>query len=388
MRHPSTVDRFLLLGFPLLVGFAVAIAPCAALAAPANNAVYAFAQQKIYGMTLTASGNATLVGDAVRGLSLKMTTAATSDNFPGAFAVNGGLDVKQSFISNGSVPKPMENFVKNTPYSAPSNEIVLRQAIATALGTQRGFATDDLAPHFTSGQNFSRSDAYVTPAPDARTFEGSASPPTGAGWPTSGTPIAAGKLFAPIGSRGTLSIDSVAEALLTTADHDSIGSGLSDWVVTGRFKIVGRKDAVAAVKLDFNVAERLVVHSHEPIKNISTASNSLAFDVLDGFGRSVFGSGFLGNNPSATRLLSSPATGSETYNFNTVNSTNLFPGPSRVDFQTEFLPVGDYTFTIKGTTTAYVSAVPEITSHALLATAGVCAAAFSIGRRRSRRRTC
>jgi len=358
MRYRSTVDRFL-----FLVGIAVAIAPPTTLAAPAKNADYAFAQQKTYSSTLTASGNATLVGDAV----------------------NDGIAVKQSFISDGSVPRPVENFAKNTPYSAPSNEIVLRQAIATALGKPRGFATDDLSSHFTVGKKFSRSDASVTATAGNGSFTASAGPPTGSGWPKPGTPIAAGKLFAPIGSRGTLSIDSVAEALITDADHDSTGSGSSDWVATGKFEIVGGKNAAGALKLDVNVAEHLVVSTHEPIKTISTASNSLAFDVLDSLGRSVFGSVFLRENPSAPWLLSSPATGSETYNFHTLNSASLFSDSSRVDLQTEFLPVEDSAFAIKGTTTAYVSTVPEITSIAFLATAGVCAVAASVCRLRSRR---
>jgi hypothetical protein len=241
MRYRSTVDRFL-----FLVGLAVAIAPPATLAAPAKNAVYAFAQQKTYSLPLTASGNATLVGDTFNGISLRLTTAAESGNFSGEFAVNGGIDVKQSFISNGSVPKPVENLAQNTPYSAPSNEIVPHQAIATAL----------------HGRNL---------------------------------------------------------------------------------------------------------------------------DGLDSRGNPVLSHCCVGNDPSLARLLSSPTVGSTTFDFHTVNSNNLFARSSRVDFQTELLPVGDCACAIAGTTKAYVSAVPEISSRALLITAGVWAAAVSGCLHRSRR---
>ena len=346
--------------------------PQARAVPPDPKAVYAFAEQKIYGMTLTGvpGSTATISGDPL-GFSVKMTSAATADNFPGVVAHNGGLDVPQSFISNGSVLAPVENYIANTSFSSPTNERVLTQVTPTIPGVAKGFDTTDPVAAFVPGQNYARSDAYVTPYTDTTNVSSpfSGTVPSGAGWPAVGNPISTGHIFAPVGSGDTLSIDSVAESLLTNADHNSIGSGVTDWVVTGKFQIFGNAGQQAALSLDFNVVERLVVYSYNPLVNISTASNTLAFDVLDSRGRSVFGP-FLGTNPSATRLLSSPATGSETYNNNTGIISHLYPGPVLVNFQTKPLDVGDYTFTIKGTTTAYVSAVPEPGTNLSLAMAG------------------
>lgn len=385
MRHPSTVDRFL-----LLVGSAVAIALSTTLAAPANEGVHAFAQRTISGTPLTTSGHATLVGDAVHDRSPQTPTAAASATDPGELALSGEADVEQSFERSGAGPKYEMTVARHTPSSAPSHEIVLRQAIATALGTRYGFTTDDPAPQAVADRNFPRSGASIADVPDTGSLEAPAGLTTGNGWPKPGTSIAAGKLFVPIGSRDTLSFDSVPAAHRTSTETASIGRGSSGQGVTGAFKIVGGYEAVAAVKLDFNVAEHLVISSHEPLESVSTASasDSLAFEVVDRVGRSVFGDDLLGNTPSATRFLASPARGSETRDFNAVNSANLFAVQSRVDLQTEFLPVGDDTIAIHDTSTARISAAPEITSHALLATAGVCAAALSVCLRRPRRQAC
>jgi hypothetical protein len=59
----------------------------------------------------------------------------------------------------------------------------------------------------------------------------------------------------------------------------------------------------------------MAVYSYAPLTNIAIASNAFSFDVLDSLGSSVFG-GLLGSNPAISRLLSSPATGSEVYNNN------------------------------------------------------------------------
>jgi len=363
--------RSCLLAIPL-AGTVVFFSPPPQAQAIDPQAVYAFAEQKIYGMTLTGvpGSTATVSGDPL-GFSVKMTSAATADNFPGVVAHNGGLDVLQSFISNGSVLPPVQNYIANTPFSAPTNERVLTQLTPTIAGVAQGFDTTDPVAAFVPGQNYARADAYVAPYTDTANVNPpySGTVPSGSGWPAAGTPISTGHLFAPVGSADTLAIDSVAESLLTNADHDSIGSGVSDWVVTGKFHIFGNAGQQAALSLDFNLVERLVVYSYSPLVNISTASNSLSFDVLDSHGRSVYGP-FLGTNPSSTRLLSSPATGSETYNNNTGIISHLYPGPVLVNFQTKPLSVGDYTFTIKGTTTAYVSAVPEPGTNLSLGMAG------------------
>ncbi|NBV44264.1 MAG: hypothetical protein EBR86_01135, partial [Planctomycetia bacterium] len=69
----------------------------------AGGAVYAFAQQKIYSMTMTTTpgSSATLVGDP-NGFAVKMSTKATVDTIPGITAHNGGLDALQSFIGSGA----------------------------------------------------------------------------------------------------------------------------------------------------------------------------------------------------------------------------------------------------------------------------------------------
>ena len=97
---------------------------------PAPAAMYAFAQQKIYGMTLSPipGGSALLVGDTT-GFVVKMSTAASVDSAPGINAHIGGLDADQSFIGSGLPLPPPENWTNNAPlgYSVPVSERVLVQ---------------------------------------------------------------------------------------------------------------------------------------------------------------------------------------------------------------------------------------------------------------------
>ena len=357
---------------------------------PAPTAMYAFAQQKIYGMTLTAvnGGSATLVGDPL-GFAVKMSTAASVDSFPGINAHNGGLDAKQSFI--GSVPAlpPPENWTNNAPlgYSVPAGERVLVQVNPTGQGAAKGITVGiPVAGDFALGRNFARSDVYTAPNPDplppgAASAAIPADVPLGS-WPPVGSMVDTNRLFAAIGSPDTLSIDLVAETLLTDAAHGTISNGVSDWAVTGKFSVVSENpNARVGVSLDFNVIERIAVYSYKPLTNIATASNDFSFDVLDSVGRSVFG-GLLGSNPSISRLLSSPATGSEVYNNHTNFPTHIYPGPGVASFQTIPLAPGDYSFTIKGTSTAYVSALPEPGMNAALAVVVAGGAAWWRRRRR------
>lgn len=392
----KSLAHSLLLALPL-AGMAIGLAsPRPAAAAPVN-AVYAFAQQKIYGMTINYDQqHATVTGDPL-GFAVKMTSAATSDALPGILAKNGGLDVDVSYLPNPSFTPPPttgvatgNNFVWNTPNSSAANEVVLKQALPTTLLGQ-GVYLNDLTSQFNGygNQGFSRGDAYVT-LPSTTLISGTtgnASSPSGPGWPASGTPVAIGRLFAPIGSPDAIAIDSVAEALLTNADHDTIASGVSDWVVTGKMHVNSDSpnEHWADVSLNFNIAERMVVYSHAPLLNISTSSNNFAFDITDdSTGLSVFGGGITGLNPSTTRLISSPLTGSETYNNWTMGVTHIYPGVNAVEFKASKLAAGDYTFTIKGTSTAYVSAVPEPGTNVALALAGVSAAVGWCGRRMRR----
>lgn len=346
-------------------------------AAPiAVNAVYGFAEQKVYGMTLSAAPGAsgTLVGT---NFNVKMSNKAAFNSVP-SVSNNGGLDAPQSFVTSGTPAKPPENYSgnANAGMSVPANERVLLQANPTPAGVARGIDLGKPVPaSFLAGHNFARGDGYVTNNPDT------AVGPPGAGaipanvpvgsWPPDGNQVPAGKLFAPVGTPGTLSIDLVAEALLNGEGYATIASGASDWVVTGGFSVTGGVDARAAVAFDFNLVERLVVYSWSPEFDTATASNALALDVLDSAGRSVFGP-FFGANPSTTRLLSTELAGAATYNNNTLVPTHIYPGPLNVNFQTMPLGPGDYSFTLKGTSTAYVTAVPEPATNAWLALAAVC----------------
>jgi len=353
---------------------------------PATAAVYAFAQQKVYGMTLTATpgSSASLVGaDFV----VKMSTKAAWDTVPGV-AHNGGLDAQQSFIGNGLPPQPVENFSDNAfpGMSMPANERVLIQANPTPPGIAGGTTlTVPTGASFFAGHNFARSDVYTTVNPDTTvTGTGSGAIPADAPpgtWPADGNGVATSKLFAPIGTPGTLSIDLAAESLLDGEGYATISSGVADWVVSGVFTIVGDASSRAALSLDFNIVERMVVSSWSPQIDVATASNTFAMDVLDHAGVSVFGP-FLGANPSITRMLSTGVIAAATYNNNTSIPTHVYPGPVIVNFQTIPLAPGDYTFTIKGTSTAYVSAVPEPSTGVSLALAAAGLGAWRWRRRR------
>lgn len=349
------------LGLPIVVASAIVSAPASARANPS----YAFAQQKIYGMTLSAApgSSATLSGDAL-GFSVKMSSDAAITALGTGISHNGGLDALESFISPAVPIAPVENYSGPAPagFSSPAGERVLLQAVPTAWGSPNGFTTSaPVVSDFTPGWNFSRSDVYATPNPDSGGVAGSGSPPADAPpgtWPTVGNNIPAGNLFASIGTPGTLSIDTVAEVLMTDMPHNTIGTGVSDWAATGAFFIAGGAASRAVVSFDFNLIERLVVSSDPDNDNKAEASNRLAFDVFDATGHSVFGP-FLGANPSSARMLTSISTFSETYNNSTFIASHLYPGPVLVNFQTMPLAPGRYTFEIKGTSTAHAVAVPE-----------------------------
>lgn len=350
------------LGFPIVVASTILAAFTGSARA---NPSYAFAQQKIYGMTLTAApgSSATLSGDAM-GFSAKMSSDAAITALGTGISHNGGLDALQSFISPALPLPPVENYSGPVPpgFSNPAGERVLIQAVPTAWGNPNGFTTTaPVAGNFTNGQNFARSDVYATPNPDVGGGVGSGSPPANVPpgrWPSDGNNIPSANLFAPIGTPGTLSIDTVAEVLMTDMPHNTIGTGVSDWALTGAFFVRGDASARAVVSFDFNLVERLVVSSDPVNDNKAEASNRLAFDVFDAGGQSVFGP-FLGANPSSARMLTSISTFSQTYNNATFIPSHMYPGPVLVNFQTMPLAPGRYTFAIKGTSTAHAVAVPE-----------------------------
>ena len=330
----------------------------------ADAVVYGFAQQKVYGMTLTAapgSSAAVIGGD----FSIKLGSSAAFDTVPGVVAHTGGLDTLQSFITSGLPGVPPENYSGNANpgMSLPANERVLLQANTTGVGVAQGIdLTNPQAGSFFAGRNFARGDGYVTPYPDTAVGppgSGAVPPDVPPGtWPATGNSVPSAHLFSPIGTPDTLSIDLVAEALLNGESYALVASGGSNWTASGSFSITGSADARAAVSLDFNLVERMVVYSWNPANDIATATNTLALDILDSAGRSVFGP-LAGANPSTTRLLTSGVVGAETYNNNTLVPTHLYPGPVVVNFQTMPLAPGNYSFVINGTTSADVTAAPE-----------------------------
>ncbi|MEI7782549.1 MAG: PEP-CTERM sorting domain-containing protein [Planctomycetota bacterium] len=198
-------------------------------------------------------------------------------------------------------------------------------------------------------------------------------------YPANGIDVPAGNLFS--NDPGTLSMDSMAEALLTDSGVGTFGTGISEWVVLGSFNLAG---GVGQVSLNFSLVERLIAFASGPDKGVVTASNALSWDVKDSNNNSVWGA--LGQNPSTTRVLPHPNNGlfGATYNNNTLIETDIYPGPNVYTFQTPVLQPGDYTFVITGKSSVDVNAVPEPSTHAMigLAAATLCGLAW----RRSRRR--
>lgn len=374
---------------------AAAAAMLAAMPTPAaadHGASYAFAQQKVYGMTLSAApgSNATLSGDP-RGFSVRMSTDAAIAALGLGVAFNGGLDARQAFVTPALPAAPAENYSGNAPagFSNPAGERVLLQhpLVTTAPGVPNGFVTTaPVMGDFTQGFNFARSDAYATPNPDTAVAPpGPGVPPANVppgSWPPGGTAVPSGKLFAAVGTPGTLSIDSVAEALMTDVKHDTVATGVSDWTATGAFVVSGAANSRAVVSFDFSLVERLVVFASDPSGDGAVASNRLSLDIFDTSGRSVFGP-FLGANPSSMRMLTSWSTLAETYNNATFIPGHMYPGPVSVRFQSTALAPGRYTFAIKGGSTAMAVAVPEPgTTAALAAAAATLLAGGAIRRRR------
>lgn len=376
-----TLVRFF--GLPLL-----AAAATISLSCQAEAASYGFSQQKVYGMTFTAApgSTATISGDPA-GFSMRMSTDAAISSIGPGISHNGGLDALQSFVTPSIPAAPAENYSGPLPagFSTPSNERVLLQVTPTAAGVANGFSTTSpVSGNFASGLNYARSDAYATPNPDTGGAVGSGTPPANAppgSWPPLGRNIPSSKLFAPIGTPGTLSIDTVAEALLTDEPHGTIGTGVSDWTVTGAFFIDATDPSGrAVVSFDFNLTERLVVFADSSADNTASAANRLSLDIFDSSGHSVFGP-FLGANPSSTRHLASISTFSETYNNSTYIPSHLYPGPLIVNFQTLPLPAGRYSYAIKGSSTAHAVAVPEPSASASIGSLLVTLAFASWSRR-------
>jgi len=352
---------------------------------------YAFAQQKVYGMSLSLlpGSTATLSGTT---FSVATKTAAVYSLIPGTVAYNGGLDSLQSLTSTGTLPAPPENFSGNVPtgYSNPDRERVLLQSSTTPWGPVGtgtvGLPTPaDIAPYF--GQNYARADAYATPNPDntvapAGSGTTPANVPPGT-WPLNGLGIPMTHLINSATASDLLSLDTVAESLLTDSAAVAFGTGDSEWTVSGEFTIAGGTDAV--VSYSFNMVERLVAYNSGPLATLTTARNLLSFDVkLDGV--SVFGP--LGTNPSTVRILEHPNNGflGATFDRHTDGSSDIYPGPVEVVFRTPALSPGVYTFAIVGSSSVDVNIVPEPAANVTLALGVASFGMFVFRRGRSARR--
>lgn len=377
MRFVPTSSRP---GLAALVASTFLASSAAVHAQTYHNPAYAFAQQKVYGMTIT-DGNGSKATITAKPFSMSMQTAATYDTI-GTQTFNAGLDPKQAFVTPTGDPKPGENWSGNVPpngggvFSNPARERVLLQNAKTPWGDPQALRLDlPTATDFTPGANFARADGYVTKNPDTTVGpDASGVTPTGTGWNQNGVNIAAGKLFQNVGTPGTLSIDSVAEVLLTSSPHDTHATSVSNWTATGKFDVANNTHGGGDTKVtfSFNLVERLVVYSETgaTLGDAATASNTLAFDVFDAKGISVFSGNFSsGQNPSSTRMLTSVTNFSQTYNNATNGPTHLYPGPKSVEFQTSPLKSGTYTFMITGESVAKAVAVPEPGALAALASA-------------------
>lgn len=155
------------------------------------GSVYAFAQQKVYDMTLGSGTSTNLVGNA---FSIRTSTAATLQGYTGVSNNTPILDAAQSFVGN-TVP-PVENLSGSAPYGV-GDTTVLTQFNNTSAGLQN--ATDPTIPgvgQLSATNVFTRADVITR-------------------IPTVGTPnnLDPNYLFTPGFAGGNVSIDSAAEGL-------------------------------------------------------------------------------------------------------------------------------------------------------------------------------
>ena len=118
--------------------------------------VYAFAQQKVYDMTLGSGTPSNLTGNA---FSIRTSTAATLQGYPGVSNNTPILDALQSFA--GNTVAPAENLSGTAPFGV-GNTTVLVQANSTSAGLQN--ATSPAIPgigELSATNVFTRSDVIT-----------------------------------------------------------------------------------------------------------------------------------------------------------------------------------------------------------------------------------
>lgn len=292
--------------------------------------VYAFAQQKVYDMTLGSGTPSNLTGNA---FSIRTSTAATLQGYPGVSNNTPILDALQSFA--GNMVAPAENLSGAAPYGV-GDTTVLVQANSTSAGLQN--ATNPAIPgigELSATNVFTRADVITR-------------------IPTVGTPnnLDPNYLFTPGFAGGNVSIDSAAEGL-GNLPPGSIGTSTSNWTISGSFTLT----SADIVSLSFNLIDRLVAFS-DVSAQVADATLGFSLDIKDNLSQSVFS-----NQPSYNRQLAYPIIGQGTRNDNTAGISSTING---ISFATPSIAAGTYTFSIAGTTTVNVTVVPEPSSYVMM----------------------
>lgn len=343
--------------------------------------VYAFAQQKVYNMTLTSSaGPGNLIPTA--NLNVSTNDSANLSGFIGVTNQLPAIDAQQSklgtFLSPGPPAgrvDPPENYIVAAPFASSPGINVLGQANPTAIGLQN--AVDTTIPTTTSfnpGDQFSRSDvftAYPSGNPVGGIVPGSGTPPPG--YSLTGQGIASNQLFANVGAGTTMGFDTVAEGLLNSSVN-SISTAVSSWVVTGTFTL----QSPGTVEFDFEMVERLAVFSDSPFITQANASNTLSLLISDD------------NNiplatPTSNRTLTAPNAGEITYNANSIVAGHVWTGPNgtnAINFQSGVLLAGNYHYSIQGVTQVDLKIVPEPSTYALMSLASATIGGLALKRRK------
>lgn len=275
----------------------------------AADAISGLAGQKIDGVTLIPTPLSVAFGSSAvptgADFSARTSTTVAFDTPPSGWAHDDGLVELRSFVFDTMPLRAVETVSGNTsPDRSPSaGAWILRQLEATVPGFAGGFdlATPQ-ATEFLAGRSCARRDGHATPNPDAYPVSRSKSGTIPSGCAANGNQVCAAPLSSAMDPQGTPSTNHVAEAVLHGEGVAMLASNASEQASTGNFHADGPV-ARAAGSLDYDLVQRLVVHSWNPEIDLATASDAFALDIGDATGRSVFGP-FLGANPSAARMIS------------------------------------------------------------------------------------
>ena len=300
--------------------------------AKAVDITYAFAEQKVYNMSLVSLNSS---GNLINGaFNISTNTSASLTGYTGQTSNFPALDAQQSYI--GTAPAPVENL--SGPAVQPNTQQVLTQFNVTPDGLGNALVNNlPTASSFTQ-PTFSRSDALSRNPSSSSTL-----------------PISSGYLFNPTFPGGNVSIDSAAESLMYNVQGNSIAQ--SGWQISGSFSLANAD----AVKVGFDIINRLVGFSNIN-GQVASANSSLSMLITNqAFPFSVV------YNPSAIAYsLSFPVVGSTTQNTNGNVSGWISP----------LLSSGNYNFTISGNTRTEASiTVPEPSSFIML---GLCPVTIGI----------